>query len=125
MVASRLMVRALVVGACLIGLLAASGSAYAQGTVPHSADAQVASLIVKYEPGRVPTDSVPLLGSSKVTGNVRQMLRLGPALGNDMWRVDFTKPVSRTVALRVAQQLTDHRFIAFAEIDERVGTFAQ
>lgn len=84
---------------------------------------RVSSLIVQYEPGRVPNDSLPLLGSSKVTGSVRQMLRLGPALGNDMWRVDFTKPVTRTVALRVAQQLADHRFIVFAEIDEPVGAF--
>ena len=86
--------------------------------------AGVKSLIVQYAPGRVPTDTVPLLGSSKVTGDVRQTLRLGPALGNDMWRVDFTKPVTRTVATRVARQLADHRFILFAEIDEKVGAFA-
>lgn len=85
---------------------------------------RVKSLIVQYAPGRVPSDTVPLLGSSKVTGDARQNLRLGSALGNDMWRVDFTTPVTRVVATRVARQLADHRFILFAEIDEQVGAFA-
>lgn len=103
-------------------LVALATSAFGQ---PSDTTAQVKSLIVQYVPGRVPTDTVPLLGSSKVTGKERQMLRLGPALGNDMWRVDFSTAVSRTVALRVARQLADHRFILIAEIDEPVKAFAR
>ena len=110
-----------VAAALALVLAALATSAFGQ---PNASAAQVKSLIVQYAPGRVPTDSVPLLGSSKVTGRERQMLRLGPALGNDMWRVDFTTPVSRTVASRVARQLADHRFIVLAEIDEPVGAFS-
>jgi len=111
-----LVTTAVLLAACALSPITAAESAA-------SSTDRVNSLIVQYEPGRVPNDSLPLWGSSKVTGSVRQMLRLGPALGNDMWRVDFTKPVTRTVALRVAQQLAAHRFIVFAEIDEPVGAF--
>lgn len=82
---------------------------------------QVKSLIVQYVANFVPADRVPIPGSSKVTDGMRRTLRLGPALGNGMWRVDFVQPVTREVAQRVAAQLQRHRLILIAEIDEQVG----
>lgn len=80
----------------------------------------VRSLIVQYESGYQPKPG-SVLGSSKVTGAQRANLKLGPALGQRMWRVDFKVPVSTTVATRVAHQLATHPAVAFAEIDRPVS----
>lgn len=117
---ARSTIRTAVLGvvACLVGLSAVVAPPGAR------ADVTVRSLIVQYAPGRVPTDTVPILGSSKVSADLRRSLRLGSALGNNMWRVDFVDPVPRSVATRVARQLEQHRFIVFATIDEPVGAFS-
>lgn len=83
---------------------------------------RIRALIVQYEPGHAPKAGV-VLGSSKVTGAQRQNLQLGSALGNRMWRVDFTSPVSEVTALRVARQLASHPDVAFAELDRKVTAF--
>jgi hypothetical protein len=88
---------------------------------PTTKDLRVKSLIVQYRSGYEPRATVPIPGSSKVSSLYRDKLRLGLALGSNMWRVDFISPVNRATALTVAKQLAEHRLIVFAEIDGRLG----
>ena len=84
---------------------------------------QVSSLIVQYAPG-IDAGKVrgPVRGADRVTPSVRASLRVGPALGLNMWRVDFDRPVSMRVALRTCRQLAAHRDILAAEPDMSVST---
>ena len=86
------------------------------------AERTVRALIVQYRPGVAPrtADGAPC-GASRVTGPLRTSLRLGSGLGLNMWRVDFTTPVTLAEATRVARQLASHPSVVFAEPDSAVG----
>lgn len=83
----------------------------------------VRALIVQYRPGVSPrTGDGSVRGASRVTGPLRTALRLGPGLGLNMWRVDFTSPVTLADGRRVARQLAGHPSVVFAEVDTPVTT---
>ena len=83
---------------------------------------KVRALIVQYRPGVSPrtADGAPR-GVRRVTGPLRATLRLGSGLGLNMWRVDFTSPVTLADARRVARQMAADPGVAFAEPDSPVA----
>jgi hypothetical protein len=81
----------------------------------------VESLIVRYGKGVKPRSKVPITGTEYVTSVKRSALSLGKLLGFRMYQVDFSTPISLSVARRVAAQMTKSSRVEFAEPNGRVS----
>jgi hypothetical protein len=94
---------------------------FASSPISQSPRETVRALVVQYVDGYTPQIRVPIPGSSGVSQGMRRKLRLGPALGLNMWRVDFISPVNASVADKVSRELELHPLIVFAEPDGRAS----
>lgn len=90
------------------------------GALTAAEDGDVSSLIVRLKKGRSPSVAGSVRGSDNVS-SIGASLSVGPRLGLRMYRIDFAKPVSQTVAARVARELSRDPGIAFAEPDSIIA----
>lgn len=80
------------------------------------------SFIIRYEAGKKPTSSTPVLGVNKVISINKNTLTLGSYLGFGMYRLDLAAPISLQLATKVAAELTTSTSVDFAEPNSRVNT---
>jgi hypothetical protein len=82
----------------------------------------ILALILSYYPAVKPPrvgDKAP--GRVAVSGTVRTQLRVGAALGGNMWRIDLPTAVPLATAQRIAQQMMKSPKVIFAEPDRAVS----
>ena len=108
--------------ATLLGLFMALALVPSATAVASDTDTQsVRALIVRYAPGVDPGTRLAPTGRGHVAKPLRGILRLGEPLGERMYTIRLTRPITAAEARRVCRQLTGSPRIQWAQPDVASG----